>query len=281
MINFNYEIENEKSDIENKEEPGILKPFIHFNEELDQLKNEMGDVDELYNEIKDHYDLVKKTRDKGSLTFTHMQLGNLVSLKNSKFSLLRDKIYIKRSIAELVLKMKNNEEAGAEDNAIIKQLYEKLINEESRKEDSGIIRKKIDEPLKDEENEEIERILDQKVISIKSRKKKNREEIKEEVLEIIENEKFEESVPEIENSIKDYILAVELYKNKKDEKKRRFVGLADDGSININFAKTEEIQSYINNIKLKIKTEESGERIAYDKITERIFPIVDHIKESE
>ncbi len=92
--------------IENKSEV-LSNPTLHFKEELQMLENEMSKAENLYEELKIHFDNVKNSRTPGSLRFITEQVRNLISLRTHKTDLIKSKINVKKSIADIIIKNKN------------------------------------------------------------------------------------------------------------------------------------------------------------------------------
>ena len=105
-----------------------------FEKEEEEINNAIADIDELYKEVKDHYDVLKNNRSasggRGLLSFIHQQTGNLVNLKNSKASLINNKILLKKYEYEIYLKEKkeNNKENVNEE--LINQIMSRLEKNE-------------------------------------------------------------------------------------------------------------------------------------------------------
>ncbi len=80
-----------------------------FNKELSEIEKVIQEVDSLYDETKEHFDEIRNARVKGSLIFIQGQTSNLISMKNTKASLIKEKVNIKKTIVDLDLKNKKVE----------------------------------------------------------------------------------------------------------------------------------------------------------------------------
>jgi hypothetical protein len=120
-----------KKDIIETEDNSLL----YFANEEAELNNAIKEIDDLYDEIKIHYDRVKNASmhangGRGVLTFLQNQTGNLVALKNSKASLINNKITMKKYAADLALKQKKDMNESQVNNDIINAILDKLNAEE-------------------------------------------------------------------------------------------------------------------------------------------------------
>ena len=102
----------------------------YFEENKKDIFTAIEELDELYDETKEHFDAVKRARSNGSLAFIHLQTSNLVSIKNSKFSVLKELINIKKIEAELTLKESRNQLGGSQDDSIVHSLMKQLMDKE-------------------------------------------------------------------------------------------------------------------------------------------------------
>jgi hypothetical protein len=108
-----------------------LDPTTHYKEELELLDQALAEIEDLYEETKSHFDVVKNSRTKGSLSFVHLQTGNLISLKGSKFQILKEKVSIKKSIADFTMKQKAAADGENKDKETIRQLMNALIKHDT------------------------------------------------------------------------------------------------------------------------------------------------------
>jgi hypothetical protein len=130
----------------------------HFDEELELINDQIREVNELYEELKTHYDTVKQSRNQGTLSFMHLQASNLVSLKNSKASLIKDRITVKKNIADLYMKDKQigaNSGSGGEQLSV--HLFKLLSENNKIKPEFSVIN------MNNEESEEADRLLEEEI----------------------------------------------------------------------------------------------------------------------
>lgn len=232
-----------------------IEPLSYFSEELGQIKDSLVEIDDLYTEIKEHYDLVKRTRERGSTTFLQFQTGNLISLKNTKYSLIKEKINLKKNISDLILKQKKSEDSDTQDNELIRRLYQELLNNDT------VSKSKVLEI--EESEEEIDRILNSKVIDIR---RKN--------LEIVEN-KEEEIIEPVKENKDEYITGILVHKHIDSSGKGKticsVVGVYPDGSYKKNILDKNSERDIIKNIRLNAI---ENKTFGVDKTTEKIYPTV-------
>lgn len=104
-----------------------------FSEELALMQKELNEIDDLYKETKDHFDKVRNGRSPGTLIFIQQQTGNLITMKNNKFNMVKEIMVSKKNITELRIKEfninnKDSEDSNENVNGIAKELYTMLIN---------------------------------------------------------------------------------------------------------------------------------------------------------
>lgn len=61
----------------------------NFDEEINILKSEMGELDKLYKDSEALLKNVQNSRSRGSLAFSHLQTGNLIAIKNAKIAAVK------------------------------------------------------------------------------------------------------------------------------------------------------------------------------------------------
>jgi hypothetical protein len=93
-----------------------------FKVELDILYSEMKRLKKLYKEIKDHYDHVKKSRSHAALEFISSQTKNLITIKTTIISLIKQSVDIKKIAKDIDIKTKVGDEFKHE------ALLEKLVD---------------------------------------------------------------------------------------------------------------------------------------------------------
>ena len=106
-----------------------------FKDETELINKEISEIDSLYEEVKTHYDALKNSFAKGSLSFIEKQTSNLVSLKTAKSSLIKDRITIKKLCADFELKdIKANGDSN-DTSGLAQQIAKEILN---AKEDSVV-----------------------------------------------------------------------------------------------------------------------------------------------
>jgi len=67
----------------------------NYQEDIDRLNSEISELDNLYKSSKAILENVTNSRARGSLAFTHLQTGNLISIKNAKIAALKNIVSLK------------------------------------------------------------------------------------------------------------------------------------------------------------------------------------------
>lgn len=134
-----------------------------FKEELDAIEEAIKEMDDLYLETKTHFDSVKNSGHQRSLSFIHLQTSNLISLKNSKLSMLKEKAALKKAGIELELKTKTPESEG--NSEAIKELYKMIINSQEIKTSN-----EYSSNEEEDGDDDIEDILASRVSDIRNKK---------------------------------------------------------------------------------------------------------------
>lgn len=145
------------------------KVEINLEEERKMLLNEIERIDSLYDETKNHFDQVKVSRQGNTLSFIHLQTGNLVNLKNSKLNLINALINLEKTKADIKLKElnlnKNNDESNSDYNNIANELFKVIM--ENKKDVTFKSTNMISKNLDDEEtiDNKLEERLKEEVIN--------------------------------------------------------------------------------------------------------------------
>ena len=211
----------------------------YFTNEENELNKAIQEIDDLYNEVKEHYDQLKiasrsANGGRGILTFIQNQTGNLVALKNSKASLINNKITMKKYAAELSLKQKKDQDSANVSNDIINAIMEKL-----EKDNEGVIIEQED--YHSNSNESEEDLLDKRL------------------KQLIDDGEIEEDDPNIDNAI----LAIGIR-----DKKWHFIGIDEFGKIVKGYPVPDKSQ-----YKIHLEKESDGTTIAIDQ-DDRIYKVV-------
>lgn len=99
-----------------------------FQAELDKIQRAQEILEGLYDETKEHFDAIKKSNSRNTLSFIHLQTGNLTALMNAQLSAAKDSFNIKKVEAELELKSKQAT-VNSDHEEMLKELYEKMMND--------------------------------------------------------------------------------------------------------------------------------------------------------
>ena len=212
-----------------------------FKDEEGELNNAIAEIDTLYDEVKQHYDQLKLASKsanggRGILTFIQNQTSNLVALKNSKATLINNKITMKKYAAELALKQKKESGESAVNNEIVNAIMEKL-----EKDDENII---YDSSYDENDNSSIsseDELLDRRV------------------KQLIDEGAIVEDEPDFEN----VNLAVAI-----KDKKWHFVGIDELGKIVKGFPVPEKSE-----YKIHLEKDDNGSTIAVDQ-DDKVYAVV-------
>lgn len=70
-------------------------PPEDYDSDIKAIEHELADIDNLYDESLKFLRSVQASHSRGSLSFTHLQTSNLISLKNAKLSALKARVDLK------------------------------------------------------------------------------------------------------------------------------------------------------------------------------------------
>jgi len=142
-----------------------VNPLTHYDNELALLNQTLKEIEDLYDETKEHFDAVRNSRTKGSLSFVHLQTANLVSLKNAKFQILKERISVRKNIADLSIKQKAGEGAEGKDKALVMQLLGAIMKNDTLSDVKNTVFEDEDE------DEDIDTKLDRKLTDLEAKGK--------------------------------------------------------------------------------------------------------------
>lgn len=183
---------------------------LDLSKELKLLENELIENEKIFSQVKIHYDKMMKASNPASRFITE-QTANIMNIRNSRISIIKEMINIKRAEADMQLKEYNSTKAeNTSDSAIqetAKQVYTYLISENNNESDLDKILNKKESSKK--ENDSIKNYKDEDEDLLEKRMK--------EIQEARKKEKQEEDIKE-----NDYILACDMDKN--------IYALSSDGS---------------------------------------------------
>jgi len=112
----------------------------HFSEEVLLLEKEILDTDSLYDELKTHFDAIKNSRNSGTLKFLADQAKSLIALRSHKTSVIKEKISVKKNLADLIMKrMSMNKDNGNGSMGDFKDLLDILYNKNTIKPEDTVI----------------------------------------------------------------------------------------------------------------------------------------------
>jgi len=150
-----------------------VESLLLFSEEMNVLHEELMDIKSLYAEIKEHYDTVKKSRSPGVLNFISDQTRNLISLKTTIITLIKEEANIKKMAKDIEVKGDMNKGAG--DLKILQNIIGMLKDNNS---EISINANPEIVTLGYDDNEEADSVIEQRLkeINIAERKNKSDEE---------------------------------------------------------------------------------------------------------
>jgi len=212
----------------------------YFTNEENELNKAIQEIDDLYDEVKEHYDQLKiasrsANGGRGILTFIQNQTGNLVALKNSKASLINNKITMKKYAAELSLKQKKDQDSANISSDIINAIMEKL-----EKDDENVVIEQEDYQSKSNDENEVD-LLDKRL------------------KQLMDDGEIEEDEPNEDNAI----LAIGIR-----DKKWHFIGLDEFGKIIKGYPVPDKSQ-----YKIHLEKDSDGTTIAIDQ-DDRIYKVI-------
>jgi len=101
-----------------------------FDDEMEMINKEIDELDSLYSELKGHFDAIKGSQARGSLSFVKDQTSNLISLKTAKLNYIKQKADMKKNITDFAFKEKNASKESSEGlDSFTAELYKKIANE--------------------------------------------------------------------------------------------------------------------------------------------------------
>lgn len=120
----------ENDDIENDEEESSSEDIINlFKPEEERMHRLYDELDELYAETKQYFDSVVRAKGRGTLNFIQSQTSNLISIKQSKISLVKEMAGIKKLAIELDHKVnKGTEGISSKDAELVNKFFEEADN---------------------------------------------------------------------------------------------------------------------------------------------------------
>lgn len=98
----------------------------NYDDDITDLDKEIEDLESLYKKSYSLMESVSKSRGKGSLSFTHLQTSNLISIKNAKIAAIRSRSRIKNNRFSEKFKKLNAGVEGDTNNIPISQLLNLL-----------------------------------------------------------------------------------------------------------------------------------------------------------
>jgi hypothetical protein len=121
-------MENNETSVNEEQESFFDKNL--FKEEFTQLDEELKSIDNLYDEVKTHFDKIKNSNSRGSLTFIEKQTSNLVSLRSARLNVIKEKINIKRTSTDFKYKEKQLAKSNGENvDSISDAIYSRIAKD--------------------------------------------------------------------------------------------------------------------------------------------------------
>jgi len=113
-----------------KQESSLYKTDL-FQEDMNLINEEINNLDELYNELKTHFDGVKNSQSRGSLTFIKDQTSNLISIKTTKLNYIKQRADLKKNVTDFAFKEKSLsvKQDSSDVDTITAEIVKKLTSE--------------------------------------------------------------------------------------------------------------------------------------------------------
>ena len=173
---------------------------LDLSKELKLLENELIENEKIFSQVKIHYDKMMKSSNPASRFITE-QTANIMNIRNSRISIIKEMIGIKRAEADMALreynaaKVNNDSDSAIQETA--KQVYNYLMQDNNKSNIDSVLNKSVKE-----ENNNINEnnIIDKDEDLLEKRMK--------EIQEAREKEKQKEDEENI-----DYIIACDMNKN--------------------------------------------------------------------
>jgi len=149
---------------EDKKKQDSLYSKNIFDDEMSLINSEIETLDDLYSELKGHFDSIKNSQARGSLTFIKDQTSNLIAIKNAKLSYIKQRADMKRNVTDFAFKERNlNRESSEGMDNFTAELYKKIANEFKYVQDDN---KQNSESNIDNNEEDIDKLLDEQLDDI-------------------------------------------------------------------------------------------------------------------
>lgn len=103
-----------------------LELVEHFSDEMALLDEALEQVTAFYQETKIHFDNIKGAKERGMLTFISNQTGNINTLQGTRISIIKEKMAIKKQMADLSFKVKGGEGDSEATQKILDAINNKL-----------------------------------------------------------------------------------------------------------------------------------------------------------
>lgn len=172
---------------------------LDLSKELKLLENELIENEKIFSQVKIHYDKMMKSSNPASRFITE-QTANIMNIRNSRISIIKEMIGIKRAEADMELreynaaKVNNDSDSAIQETA--KQVYSYLMQDNNESNIDSLLNKSVKEENNNNENNTIDKDED----LLEKRMK--------EIQEAREKEKQKEDEENI-----DYIIACDMNKN--------------------------------------------------------------------
>jgi len=102
-----------------------------FKDDMELINEELNNLDELYNELKTHFDGVKNSQSRGSLSFIKDQTSNLISIKTTKLNYIKQRADLKKNITDFAFKERSLsvKQESSDVDTITAEIVKKLTSE--------------------------------------------------------------------------------------------------------------------------------------------------------
>lgn len=109
-----------------------------FKESLSQIDGMITEIDDFKDETKVDLDALKKSKQRGALTYVSNQTSNITALLGAKLNAIKEKNTVLKNISDLEIKKKAKDGEGSADGRILDALYSKMMNNSAAMEQNQI-----------------------------------------------------------------------------------------------------------------------------------------------
>jgi len=149
----------------NKKEEQQLYSKDLFEDEMSMIDDEIRSLDDLFTEVKTHFDAIKNSQARGSLSFVKDQTSNLISIKSAKLNFIKQRADMKKNITDFAFKEKSfaSKETSEGLDSLTAEVFKKIANEFKYTPDKH---PNDNSNASNQDNEDIDRLLDEELTDV-------------------------------------------------------------------------------------------------------------------